>query len=293
MVEQVLGRGERVLRETPTPYLVAEEREVLARFLARLERECGDAIRRVILYGSKARGDADAESDTDVLVVATDQEAAARVHRIHEIFQTESYTPLGVLVATEEGYRNLQYQKPPIYVNIRREGVELWNPTAQVIEELKVPLDFAEGEFREMDQATRAMIQSYIRQTRWYWKQTLYMKQGGFLDGAITRAYYAMFYAASAALYAVNVVRSKHSGIAAALSEFLVKPGFIESEYATLYTRLMNTRIQIEYGKEREDEPGVREFAVLPEATLEQLLADAERFIARMEHFLRERGALE
>jgi len=62
MVEQVLSRGEKFLHETPTPYLVAEEREVLARFLARLERECGDAIRRVILYGSKARGDADAES---------------------------------------------------------------------------------------------------------------------------------------------------------------------------------------------------------------------------------------
>jgi uncharacterized protein (UPF0332 family)/predicted nucleotidyltransferase len=292
MSEKVLGRGEKILRETQTPYLVNEEREALARFLARLESECGDAIRRVILYGSKARGDADAESDTDLLVVATDKDAATRVYQVEANFKSESYTPISVLVATEEGYRNLQYLKLPIYVNIRRDGVELWNPAAQLFEESQAPLDFVEGEFREMDKATRDAIQDYLRSARRHWKQALHLKQGGFLDGAVSRAYYAVFYAASAALYAVNIVRGKHSGIEAAISQFLVKPGFIEPEYADLYTRLMKTRIQIDYGKERDDEPGVRQFELPPEEVLERMLHDAERFIARLECFLRERGAL-
>jgi hypothetical protein len=55
----------------------------------------------------------------------------------------------------------------------------------------------------------------------------------------------------------------------------------------------MKTRIQIDYGKERDDEPGVRQFETPPEAVLEQMLTDAERFIARIEQFLRERGAIE
>jgi uncharacterized protein (UPF0332 family)/predicted nucleotidyltransferase len=293
MATQVSGRGEKFLRETQAPYLANEEREVLARFLARLESECGDAIRRVILFGSKARGEADKESDTDLLVVATDKDAAARVYQVEETFKSESYAPISVLVATVEGYRNLQYLKSPIYVNIRRDGVELWNPAAQLREESEIPLDFIEGEFREMNKATRDSIQDYVRRSHAYWKQTLYMKQGGFLDGAVSRAYYAVFCAASAALYAVNIVRGKHSGIEAAISQFLVKPGFIEPEYADLYTRLMKTRIQIDYGKERDDEPGVRQFETPPEAVLEQMLTDAERFVARMEQFLRERGAID
>jgi uncharacterized protein (UPF0332 family) len=143
-----------------------------------------------------------------------------------------------------------------------------------------------------MDKATRDAIQDYLRSARRHWKQALHLKQGGFLDGAVSRAYYAVFYAASAALYAVNIVRGKHSGIEAAISQFLVKPGFIEPEYADLYTRLMKTRIQIDYGKERDDEPGVRQFELPPEEVLERMLHDAERFIARLECFLRERGAL-
>jgi len=293
MGTKVSERGKRILRETQTPYLVAEEREVLARFLTRLESECGDGIRRVILYGSKARGDADEESDTDLLIVVADDETAACARQTEDEFVAETHAGISVLIATEEGYRNLQYLKLPIYVNIRRDGVELWNPAAQLVEEFQVPLDFVEGEFREMDKATRAAIQDYFRKTRWYWKQTVYMKQGGFLDGAVSKAYYAVFYAASAALYAVNIVRGRHSGIEAALSQFLVKPGLVEPEYANLFSKLMRTRIQIDYGVERDEEPGARKFEVPPEDVLERMLQDAERFIARMERFLRERGAID
>ncbi len=289
----VSGRGEKLLRELQTSYLVDTEREMLAHFLLRLESECDNTIRRVILYGSKARGDADVESDTDLLVVVTDYAAATQVYQIETAFRSETNASISVLVATEEGYRNLQYLKLPIYVNIRRDGVELWNPAAQLIEEIEVPLDFVEGEFREMNKATRDAIADYLGRTRSQWKQALYMKQGGFLDGAVARAYYAVFYSASAALYAVNIVRGKHSGIEAAISQFLVKPGLVEPEYADIYRKLMHTRILIDYGRERDDEPGVRQFEMPPSAVLEQLLVDAERFITRMEQFLRERDAIE
>ena len=51
---------------------------------------------------------------------------------------------------------------------------------------------------------------------------------------AISCAYYAMFYAASAALASIGVSRSKHSGIIAAFGEYLVKPGYVESEWGRL-----------------------------------------------------------
>jgi uncharacterized protein len=49
--------------------MTPEERRVLARVRAELERTYGDRLRRVILYGSRARGDARPDSDYDVLAV--------------------------------------------------------------------------------------------------------------------------------------------------------------------------------------------------------------------------------
>jgi uncharacterized protein (UPF0332 family)/predicted nucleotidyltransferase len=287
MIGQVLSRGEKFLRETPTPYLVAEEREVLARFLARLERECGDAIRRVMLYGSKARGDADAESDTDVLIVVTD--AAARV-RIKTIAREELSHELEGFwfswrILTEAEYVEYRRLMFPFYVNLRRDGVELWDPAASLIEEFEYPLDFQEGVPRPMTPETRETIRLHIAEAREHWRaaQKLCDEMPLF---AIPLAYYAAFYWTTSALYALNIVRTKHEGVRSALSEFLVQPGWLEEEYKDIYHRLLENRVSINYHPFHPDEK------LLSDDEARQLLADAERFIARMERFLRERGAL-
>jgi len=51
-------------------HLTPHEREVLAEFLYRLRERCGEHIAHVWLFGSKARGDSDEESDVDLLIVA-------------------------------------------------------------------------------------------------------------------------------------------------------------------------------------------------------------------------------
>jgi predicted nucleotidyltransferase len=51
-------------------HLTSHERDVLAKFLSQLHANCGSRITHVWLFGSKARGDFDEESDVDLLVVA-------------------------------------------------------------------------------------------------------------------------------------------------------------------------------------------------------------------------------
>src|SRR5688500_18749248 len=53
-------------------------RESLARFRALLEAHFGERLREVVLFGSCARGDADDESDVDVLVVIDELTVAER-----------------------------------------------------------------------------------------------------------------------------------------------------------------------------------------------------------------------
>lgn len=87
---------------------------------------------------------------------------------------------------------------------------------------------------------------------------------------------------ASAALFSQTVVRGKHSGVESAFSEFLIKPGYIGPEYGRIYQRARRSREEADYAED----------ASIDEAEARQTLADAERFVGRLERFLSETGAV-
>ena len=106
----------------------------------------------------------------------------------------------------------------------------------------------------------------------------------GFLRAAVNRAYYGVFHITSAVLLTLDIERSKHSGVQSAFSQFLVKSGHIEPEYSKIYARSRRLREDYDYADELRD---------LDEKVTTDLLADAEKFVARMERYLREVGATE
>lgn len=98
--------------------------EVLAAYRARLEAIYGERLKSLILFGSRARGDARADSDIDVMIVLegpirwsaeTDRTAAAT---------TEIDTAFGVDImrafATPEEHRS---RDRSFYRNVRQEGI--------------------------------------------------------------------------------------------------------------------------------------------------------------------------
>ena len=77
---------------------------------------------------------------------------------------------------------------------------------------------------------------------------------------------------ASAALFSQGIQHSKHAGIEAAFSQFLVKSGQIESEFSRFYQREA-----VDYA----DIDNVDQIAA------QQTVTNAERFVHRLEKFLR------
>ena len=100
---------------------------------------------------------------------------------------------------------------------------------------------------------------------------------------AANRAYYTIFHVTSAALLWLDVERSKHSGIQAAFNEFFIKPGLIEVEYGQIYRSAREWREEQDYNVLTKQ---------LDEITAAQIVQDAERFIARLESYLLQEGAI-
>jgi uncharacterized protein (UPF0332 family) len=94
---------------------------------------------------------------------------------------------------------------------------------------------------------------------------------------AVSRAYYAIFYMASAALFSQSIQRAKHSGIESAFIQFLIKAGHIEVEYGRLYQYARRQREEADYAD-----------ANIDEATARQTLTDARRFVERLQRFLQD-----
>lgn len=74
------------------------------------------------------------------------------------------------------------------------------------------------------------------------------LMRDGDRDFAVSRAYYAMFYAAHAMLLSRDIRRSKHSGVIAAFQETFVKSGEVDRRFFHLLRDGFEDRAEGDYG---------------------------------------------
>lgn len=98
---------------------------VLARFRAAVELTYGDRIERLVLFGSRARGDADAESDYDVAVFLHDlTDRWKEMDRLADI-GTELLYDDGKLVHAMAYRAGAYRERTPLMHEIREDGIHL------------------------------------------------------------------------------------------------------------------------------------------------------------------------
>ena len=105
----------------------------------------------------------------------------------------------------------------------------------------------------------------------------------GHLRVAVSRAYYAMFYAATSVLGSRGQWRSKHQGLIAAFGQFLVKPGLVEPRYGRFLHDAFEARLDSDYAPHPD----------LNEATARQVITNSEDFVGRMIRFLTEHATVD
>jgi predicted nucleotidyltransferase len=98
---------------------------VLVRFRKTLDEIYGDRIERVVLFGSRARGDAHAESDYDVAVFLYDMDDRdAEMGRLADLGTSLIYETAEFVHAMP--YRAGAYnERTPLMLGIRKDGIDL------------------------------------------------------------------------------------------------------------------------------------------------------------------------
>ena len=104
-----------------------EEREWLAQFRETLAARFAGVVVNMVLYGSKARGDAHEDSDIDVLLVV--RNAAAHLkrplrHLAHDLAAT-SYALPSIVAYTEAEWARLGRLGSPFRAAVERDGVSV------------------------------------------------------------------------------------------------------------------------------------------------------------------------
>ena len=123
-------------------------------------------------------------------------------------------------------------------------------------------------------------IQLYIERAQSALQQSKDNLNLGHYDVATSRAYYAMFYAATAMLLSKGIARRKHSGVQSAFGQYFVKPGLIEAEYSRMLGNAFRIRLDSDY-----------EITTLPGQVLaEDSLDNARQFVNRASTYLQNEG---
>jgi uncharacterized protein (UPF0332 family) len=101
----------------------------------------------------------------------------------------------------------------------------------------------------------------------------------GFDAQAVSRAYYAAFYAASEALLALGESRSKHSGVIAAFISLVVKREGVEEEIGRALRSLFEQRSVADYGDDS-----------VSSERADDALEQASKVVAAVERWLSDQG---
>ena len=103
--------------------------KIIKKFILEVSNLIGGRLKKVILYGSYARGDYDKNSDIDIMILTdfNDEELAEYRFKIREIacdLELENDIVISPVVRNIEKY-NDRINIIPFYMNVQKEGVVL------------------------------------------------------------------------------------------------------------------------------------------------------------------------
>ena len=104
-----------------------ETDKVLKELKQGMEGQLGDRLVKMVVFGSRARGDLDAESDTDIAIIVRDLSRELKYQILDTVAEIEMkfVIPLSVIVFSENEFERLKKRERRIALDIEKEGIPL------------------------------------------------------------------------------------------------------------------------------------------------------------------------
>ena len=108
-------------------YLTEDEKKLIEKFKNNIEALLGKDKVKLILFGSKARGDFDRHSDIDIAIIVKKLTRKEKNLILEEIadFEFENIMPLPTLILSEKEFKFLKKRERAIAYEIENEGIRL------------------------------------------------------------------------------------------------------------------------------------------------------------------------
>jgi len=239
-------------------HLSPAEVEALDEFCQRLLRALPHQVQDIILFGSKARGDAHLGSDIDLLVVLDPftKEADTLVSDITADLLLECGVDISAITFSRRQVAELSALGTPLMRNVAEEGIPLKGEPI-VVGEGK-PYEVAKGFLRSAHERLRA---------------TRVLIKGGFYRSAVSEAYYAFLDAADGALASRRITPKSHAGTISLFGLHFIKPGLVDAKYSRWFKLIRKARMYADYHR-------LRSFS---RQEAEEALAQAAEFVSVVE----------
>ena len=289
--------------------LLPDERTWLDRYREAIRTECPEAVRDLLIYGSKARGDAHEDSDIDMLVIVKkghDHVKNRLTDMADDLAVTANAAPSAIAL-TEDEWGRMKELRLPFQRNVERDAVSvlsgsLEEPVGSPINPVKrgrarkthgrpdrqragSPATQTGGQAAEERPMNKAAVLAEWVSAADALIDTRVMREQGRVKGTISRAYYAIMHAARAALLVHDVSTSSHEAVRKKFGEHVVKRGGIEREWGRMLHPSARQRQLADYGTSTT----IR----FTEQDADSAAEHAEKFVRRTRHYLLAAGLTE
>lgn len=273
-------RQARVKIDVPFPqarYLTRKERIALEAFQDYLLSKYLDQIERIVLFGSKARGDSTSESDVDILVVVGDASSSKAWDSLSpnrsavRAYESELSLKYGVGISSKFAYRDDTRKWTPLLAHIQVDGTELWRKQSTAFE------PWPEGGGIAMALSKQEHIEARLALARERLDMARDLIEKAHYNGVVSSAYYAMFYASKAILLALGEDPHKHEGVVSLFGERIAKIGLSDPKYGRLLRDAKDLREDADY----------EDFFRASKQQAEDAIKDAEDFVNQAQETLK------
>jgi uncharacterized protein (UPF0332 family)/predicted nucleotidyltransferase len=223
----------------------------------------------ILLYGSRARGDARPDSDWDVLVLvdgAVDGERRSRIHDAVLPIDLETNVEVNVMTRSRSAWSDPKKRRDWFQINVERDAVPLtpYEPRQPPATE------------EEMAEARERTVGDWLRSAGEALKDAEVLASGERWSRCVSALYYSAFYAVTALLLQRGLRFSRHAAVQGAFNAHFGRTGIISPDLVDLYNGLYRRRRYADYDP----------WSEFTAEDVRPLIDDTRRFLSAVERLL-------